>query len=68
MFTLIVSARLKGQHDQALRIGWNAEAFARTKRLASLYDCLKPPPTVTDKRAKGADDVRRMFERLAAKG
>lgn len=68
---MIVGARMKARQDHEITIGWQVEKFAREgKKMQSktLGDYLKPAPTITDKRTKGADDVRRMFERLAAKG
>lgn len=59
---------MKAQHEQALRIGWNAEAFARTKRLKPIEAYLKPEPTMADKRAKGAADVGAMLRRLEKRG
>lgn len=59
---------MKGKAEQALSVGWHSEMFTRTKRLKPLAGYLKPEPTVTDKRAKGANDVRRLFERLANQG
>jgi hypothetical protein len=53
---------MKADGDLATMIGWNAEAFARTKRMKPIADYLKPT------KPKSADtaalDVRRMFERM----
>lgn len=64
---MIVGARMKAQGDLATTIGWSAEAFARTKRMKPLDSYLKPAPTLDDKRAKGARDLRRMFDRMIEK-
>lgn len=48
----------------AVTLGWNSEAFARTKRMKPLNEYLTPtkPRTPDD----DAQDVRRMFERMIA--
>lgn len=65
-FALIVGARLKSHADLATMIGWNAEAFARTKRMKPLDEYFKPPVTPEAKRDKGARDLKRMFDRRIA--
>ena len=64
---MIVGARMKAQGDLALSIGWNAEAFARTKRMKPLAEYLKPAPTPERRREQGARDVKRMFDRMIHK-
>lgn len=64
---MIVGARRKASQEQALSIGWNAEAFARTKRMKPLDDYLKPAPPPEAKRDKGARDLKRMFDRKIKK-
>jgi hypothetical protein len=59
-----VGARIKGQIDLAVSVGWNAEAFARTKRMKPLAEYLKPAPTPERTRDQGARDVKLMFDRM----
>lgn len=56
---------MKAKDDMATMIGWNAEAFARTKRIKPLAKYLeaKKPKSAES----GARDVKRMFDRLIAK-
>lgn len=58
---------MKASADKALSIGWNAEAFARTKRMKPLGEYLKPAPSPEGRRAKGTSDVKRMLDRMIAK-
>lgn len=53
---------MKARADMATMIGWNAEQFARTKRVKPLGHYLKPTKPRTAE--SGARDVRRMLERL----
>lgn len=55
---------MKASGDLATMIGWNGEAFARTKKMKPLEDYLKPKTRTAD---SGARDVRRMFERMMKK-
>lgn len=64
---MIVGARMESQGDLATMIGWNAEAFARTKKMKPLGDYLKPAPTPEGRRDKGASEVKRMLDRMIAK-
>lgn len=64
---LIAGARLEGTSDLAVMIGWNGEAFARTKTIKPLAEYLKPPLSPEEKRRQGARKVRAMFERIAKK-
>ena len=57
---------MKARGDMATMIGWNAEGFARTKRMKPLAHYLKPTKPKTAE--SGARDVRRMFERMIRKG
>lgn len=60
-----MGARSKGRGDLATMIGWNAESFARTKRMKPLPKYLE---AAKPKNAEsGARDVQRLFERLIAK-
>ena len=56
---------MKARVDLATMTGWNAEMFARTKRLEPLGTYLKPaqPPGPE----QGAADLRAMIARMAAK-
>lgn len=56
---------MKATGDLAVMLGWNVEAFARTKRMKPLGEYIKPtkPKTADD----DARDVRRMFDRLIVK-
>jgi len=67
---MIVSARMKGNHDIATATGWHAERFARTKNVKSLGEYLKQPPTPAEKQATGIAKVQALFARklLEAKG
>lgn len=56
---------MKASGDLATMIGWNAEAFARTKKMKPLAKYLEPKKPKTAE--SGALDVRRMFERMIAK-
>lgn len=58
---------MKATADLAIMIGWNAESFARTKRIKALNEYLKPPLSPAQMREEGAQDVRRMFERMIVK-
>jgi hypothetical protein len=62
-----VGARLEADSEQAVAIGWHAEAFARTKRMKPLPEYLKPPPSPERQREQGARDVKRMFDRMIKK-
>lgn len=57
---------MKATDDLATMIGWNAEKFAREgKKMRPLAHYLKRSTQPTA--ASGAQDVRRMFERMIAK-
>ena len=56
---------MKATSDLATMIGWNAEAFARTKKMKPLGKYLEPTKPKTAE--SGALDVRRMFDRMIAK-
>lgn len=56
---------MKASADLATMIGWNAEAFARTKRMKPLGKYLEPTKPKTAE--SGALDVKRMFDRMIAK-
>lgn len=58
---------MKAKVDLATMIGWNAEAFARTKSMKPLGKYLEPAPTPEQTREQGARDVMRMFDRMIAK-
>lgn len=47
---MIVGARMKTSFDLALSIGWQAERFARTKKMRALAHYLKPEPAPSVKR------------------
>lgn len=56
---------MKAQVDLATMIGWNAEMFARSKRLEPLTKYLQPAkPKSPD---QGAAELRGMIARMAAK-
>ena len=56
---------MKANDTLALSFGWNAETFARTKKLQPLDKYLTPPKAKTPD--SGANDVKRMFDRMIAK-
>lgn len=56
---------MKARSDLATMTGWNAEAFARTKRLEPLANYLKPVKQPSPE--QGASDLRAMIARMAAK-
>lgn len=56
---------MKANAEQALAIGWNAEAFHRTKTIKPLEKYLQPARKPS--REQGARDVKRMFDRMIAK-
>jgi hypothetical protein len=53
---------MKAAHDAAVMVGWESERFTRTQRIKPLGEDLRPPREV-DKRAQGALDVKRMFDK-----
>jgi len=56
---------MKASSDLATMIGWNAEAFARSKRIKPLGEYLKPKRDADPD--AGAADLRAMIGRIKAK-
>lgn len=55
---------MKGHSDQAVSIGWHAEAFARTKRLKPLAKLLEPELPPQKKTAAGAGKLAARFRQI----
>ena len=58
---------MKARNDLATMIGWNAEAFARTKQMKPLPEYLKPALSPEQQRAEGAQGLRSMIQRMKKK-
>jgi hypothetical protein len=59
---------MKAAAHQAVSIGWNAEAFRRTKTMKKLDEYLKPALSPEQKRAKGNRAVLDMMLRAKKRG
>lgn len=65
---MIVGARLKATHQQALLIGWHARNLHYVKDLKPIGHYLRPAQSPDQKREQGARDVLAMMKRAAKKG